>query len=115
VLTAMGSLIDNKVTLNLATLTVLQKNLQGTIFGGSNPYYDIPHLLSMYKVGKLNLDGMVTKPVPIRGDQRRLSRHAGEVQHSRNHPVHRRGPLRPSRSPPPRRPNVTSVQSAQSE
>jgi hypothetical protein len=56
----MGSLIGNTVTLNLATLIVLQKNLQGTIFGGSNPYCDIPHLLSMYKVGKLNLDGMVT-------------------------------------------------------
>ncbi|MFE3291307.1 NDMA-dependent alcohol dehydrogenase [Rhodococcus sp. NPDC059234] len=61
VLTAMGSLLDTKVTLNLSMLTLLQKNLQGTIFGGSNPHYDIPQLLSMYKVGKLNLDDMVTR------------------------------------------------------
>lgn len=60
VLTAIGSLVDTQVTLNLAMLTLLQKNIQGTIFGGGNPHYDIPKLLSMYKTGKLNLDDMVT-------------------------------------------------------
>lgn len=60
VLTAIGSLVDTRVTLNLAMLTLLQKNIQGTIFGGGNPHYDIPKLLSMYKAGKLNLDDMVT-------------------------------------------------------
>ena len=47
--------------LNLAMLTLMQKNLQGTIFGGGNPHYDIPQLLSMYKAGKLNLDDMITR------------------------------------------------------
>jgi S-(hydroxymethyl)glutathione dehydrogenase/alcohol dehydrogenase len=61
VLTAIGSLLDNQVTLNLSMLTLMQKNLQGTIFGGGNPHYDIPQLLSMYKAGKLNLDDMVTR------------------------------------------------------
>ncbi|NLU82123.1 NDMA-dependent alcohol dehydrogenase [Rhodococcus sp. HNM0569] len=61
VLTAMGSLVENKVTLNLAMLTLLQKNLQGTIFGGGNPQHDIPLLLSMYRAGKLDLDDMVTR------------------------------------------------------
>jgi S-(hydroxymethyl)glutathione dehydrogenase/alcohol dehydrogenase len=61
VLTAMGSMLENQVTLNLSMLTLLQKNLQGTIFGGGNPQYDIPQLLSMYKAGKLNLDDMVTR------------------------------------------------------
>jgi S-(hydroxymethyl)glutathione dehydrogenase / alcohol dehydrogenase len=61
VLTAIGSLMDNEVNLNLAMLTLMQKNLQGTIFGGGNPHYDIPQLLSMYKAGKLNLDDMVTR------------------------------------------------------
>lgn len=60
VLTAIGSLVDTQVTLNLAMLTLLQKNIQGTIFGGGNPHYDIPKLLSMFKAGKLNLDDMVT-------------------------------------------------------
>ncbi|HET9876561.1 MAG TPA: NDMA-dependent alcohol dehydrogenase, partial [Mycobacterium sp.] len=61
VLTAMGNMAETQVTLNLALLTLLQKNLQGTIFGGGNPQYDIPQLLSMYQAGKLNLDDMVTR------------------------------------------------------
>lgn len=60
VLTAVGNLLDTEVSLNLAMLTLMQKGLQGTIFGGGNPQYDIPHLLSMYKVGKLNIDDMIT-------------------------------------------------------
>lgn len=61
VLTAMAkSILDTDVTLNLSMLTLMQKNLQGTIFGSGNPHFDIPQLLSMYKVGKLNLDDMVT-------------------------------------------------------
>jgi len=61
VLTAIGSLLDTNVQLNLAMLTLMQKNLQGTIFGGGNPHFDIPQLLSMYKAGKLNLDDMITR------------------------------------------------------
>jgi S-(hydroxymethyl)glutathione dehydrogenase/alcohol dehydrogenase len=61
VMTAMGSLMENQVTLNLSLLTLMQKNLQGTLFGGGNPHYDIPKLLSMYKAGKLNLDDMITR------------------------------------------------------
>lgn len=61
VLTAVGSMLDTQVTLNLSMLTLLQKNLQGTLFGGANPYHDIPLLLTMYKAGKLNLDDMVTR------------------------------------------------------
>ncbi|MGV0634387.1 NDMA-dependent alcohol dehydrogenase [Mycolicibacillus trivialis] len=61
VLTAMGSMMENQVTLNLSMLTLLQKNLQGTIFGGGNPQYDIPQLLSYYQAGKLNIDDMITR------------------------------------------------------
>ncbi|MFN3005255.1 NDMA-dependent alcohol dehydrogenase [Mycolicibacterium wolinskyi] len=61
VVTAIGSLLDTSANINLAMLTLMQKNLQGTIFGGGNPHFDIPQLLSMYKAGKLNLDDMVTR------------------------------------------------------
>ncbi|HQV20165.1 MAG TPA: zinc-binding dehydrogenase, partial [Gordonia sp. (in: high G+C Gram-positive bacteria)] len=61
VLTGMGSMMDSEVTLNLAMLTLLQKNLQGSIFGGANPKLDIPQLLSMYKMGKLNIEDMITR------------------------------------------------------
>ncbi len=61
VITAIGSMLDTQVNLNLSMLTLLQKNLQGTIFGGGNPHFDIPQLLSMYQAGRLNLDDMVTR------------------------------------------------------
>lgn len=61
VVTAVGSMSALDVKLNLSMLTLLQKNLQGSIFGGCNPHYDIPLLLSMYKAGHLNLDDMVTR------------------------------------------------------
>ncbi len=47
--------------LGVAGLTLLQKKLQGSIFGHGNPQYDIPMLLSLYQAGKLNLDDMVTR------------------------------------------------------
>lgn len=61
VMTAMGSVLDTEVTLNLAGLTLMQKNLQGSIFGGGNPQFDIPELLTLYQLGILNLDDMVTR------------------------------------------------------
>ncbi|MGA8332656.1 MAG: NDMA-dependent alcohol dehydrogenase, partial [Mycobacterium sp.] len=61
VMTAMGSVVETDATLNLALLTLMQKRLQGSIFGGGNPQHDIPLILSMYQSGKLNLDDMVTR------------------------------------------------------
>lgn len=61
VLTAMGNVLANDTTINLAGLTLLQKSLQGSIFGGGNPQFDIPELLTLYKLGQLNLDDMVTR------------------------------------------------------
>ncbi|MDW5612176.1 MULTISPECIES: NDMA-dependent alcohol dehydrogenase [Mycolicibacterium] len=61
VVTAVANMASSEVTMNLSMLTLLQKNLQGTIFGGGNPHHDIPQLLSIYKAGRLNLDDMVTR------------------------------------------------------
>ncbi|WP_099020607.1 NDMA-dependent alcohol dehydrogenase [Mycolicibacterium palauense] len=61
VITAMGGFADTAVTLNLAGLTLMQKNLQGSLFGGGNPQFDIPELLTLYRLGELNLDDMVTR------------------------------------------------------
>jgi len=60
VVSAMGSFGDIEANLNIAMLTLLQKRLQGSLFGGGNPQFDIPELLSLYKLGDLNLDDMVT-------------------------------------------------------
>lgn len=61
VLTAMGNVLATDATLNLAGLTLLQKSLRGSIFGGGNPQHDIPELLTLYRLGLINLDDMVTR------------------------------------------------------
>ncbi|MCV7380886.1 alcohol dehydrogenase [Mycobacterium alsense] len=61
VLTSMGSVLATDVTLNLAGLSLLQKSLQGSLFGGGNPQYDIPEILELYQLGQLELDAMVTR------------------------------------------------------
>ncbi len=61
VLTGMASVMANECTLNLAGLSLLQKSLQGSIFGGGNPRHDIPAILALYQMGHLNLDDMATR------------------------------------------------------
>jgi S-(hydroxymethyl)glutathione dehydrogenase/alcohol dehydrogenase len=70
VLTGMASVMANECTLNLAGLSLLQKSLQGSIFGGGNPQHDIPAILALYQMGHINL----------------------ETKHPRHHPIHRRRP-----------------------
>lgn len=61
VLTAMGPIFNDEVKLSYSIMGLLQKTLKGTIFGGGNPHYDIPHLLSMYQANKLNIEDMITR------------------------------------------------------
>jgi len=61
IVTAMGDYRDMKVDLNLFELTLLQKRLQGAIFGGAGPRSQIPKLLDLYRAGHLRLDELVTK------------------------------------------------------
>ena len=61
VVTGMGSMTDIDVNLSLFELTLLQKRLQGAIFGGGNPRYDIPKLLGLYREGQLKLDELITQ------------------------------------------------------
>ena len=49
------------MTLSLFELTLLQKRLQGAIFGGVGPRSQIPKLLDHYRSGALKLDELVTK------------------------------------------------------
>jgi S-(hydroxymethyl)glutathione dehydrogenase/alcohol dehydrogenase len=49
------------VTLNLFNLTLLEKQLVGSIFGSANPRRDIPRLLRLYQEGKLKLDELLTR------------------------------------------------------
>lgn len=44
-----------------APFTGWQKHLQGTIFGGANPVYDIPRLLNLWRTGDLKLTELITR------------------------------------------------------
>jgi NDMA-dependent alcohol dehydrogenase len=61
VLTGLGDLTATGAPIALGDLTLMQKRLQGSLFGESNPRDDIPNLLRMYQAGKLKLDELITK------------------------------------------------------
>lgn len=65
VVAALGDVKATEVTANLAINILLQKRLQGSLFGGGDPHDDIPLLASMYLAGKLDLDGLVTREYPL--------------------------------------------------
>jgi Zn-dependent alcohol dehydrogenase len=41
-------------------LTLFQKRIQGALFGGGNPFEEIPRMIDMYRSGQLKLDELVT-------------------------------------------------------
>ncbi|MGW4568379.1 NDMA-dependent alcohol dehydrogenase [Streptomyces sp. NPDC004561] len=45
----------------LSNLTLNQKHLVGSLFGGTNGNHDVNRLLDLYRAGKLNLDDMITR------------------------------------------------------
>ncbi len=46
---------------NPGMLIGFQRRIQGAIFGGCNPLFDVPRLLSLYQSGQLKLDELVTR------------------------------------------------------
>jgi S-(hydroxymethyl)glutathione dehydrogenase/alcohol dehydrogenase len=56
---------ETKVDLSLIDLTLMEKQIVGTIFGSANPRYDIPKLLELYRHGQLDLDGLITRTYPL--------------------------------------------------
>jgi Zn-dependent alcohol dehydrogenase len=61
VVTNIHPMAELDVKLALTWLTLLEKQIVGTIFGSANMRYDIPHLLRLYDQGQLDLDSMVTQ------------------------------------------------------
>jgi S-(hydroxymethyl)glutathione dehydrogenase/alcohol dehydrogenase len=47
--------------MSLLDLTLMEKQLVGSLFGSGNPRADIPKLLGLYREGQLDLDNLVTK------------------------------------------------------
>ena len=52
---------ETDVTMNLLMLTIMEKQVVGSIFGSANIRSDIPKLLKLYRDGQLDLDSMITR------------------------------------------------------
>jgi len=60
VLVGVGKLTEN-VSVNALIFPLSGKTLCGCMFGNANPRVDFPRLLGLYRAGKLDLEGMVTR------------------------------------------------------
>ncbi|MBV9415258.1 MAG: zinc-binding dehydrogenase, partial [Solirubrobacterales bacterium] len=60
VVTAVGGEGDT-IAIHGSPVTGFHKNIQGSLFGGANPLYDMPRLLGLYKNGDLKLDELITR------------------------------------------------------
>ena len=81
VVTNIHPMAETDVTLSLTWVTLLEKQIVGTIFGSANIRYDIPHLLELYDQGQLDLDRHGHPELQARGDQPGLRRHARRQEH----------------------------------
>jgi S-(hydroxymethyl)glutathione dehydrogenase/alcohol dehydrogenase len=61
VVTAIAPIEERAANLWLFELTLWQKQLRGSLYGGLAPALMIPKLLSLYQSGQLQLDEMVTR------------------------------------------------------
>ena len=67
VVTNLHPAVETSANLSLLDLTLLEKQVVGSLFGSGNPRADIPKLLELYHRGQIDLDGLVTKTYPLEG------------------------------------------------
>ena len=60
VVTGLGNLATSTVNVPAGELTLFQKRIQGSLFGESAMFRDIPRLVGMYQNGQLKLDELIT-------------------------------------------------------
>jgi S-(hydroxymethyl)glutathione dehydrogenase/alcohol dehydrogenase len=60
VITGIAGPGKNTIQLPSFELTVMEKRIQGALFGGGNPFDEIPRMLELYRAGRLKLDELVT-------------------------------------------------------
>jgi S-(hydroxymethyl)glutathione dehydrogenase/alcohol dehydrogenase len=54
-------------SMNMLDITLMEKQVVGSLFGSGNPRADIPKLAGLYREGQLDLDGLVTRTYPLEG------------------------------------------------
>ncbi len=67
VVTNIHPAMEMTAEMNLLDVTLMEKQVVGSLFGSGNPRADIPRLLSLYREGQLDLDGLVTTTYPLDG------------------------------------------------
>ena len=77
----------SKLTVHLsgAMMTLFRKEVKGTLFGNSNPTYDIPKLLDLYRTGRHPPRRADHQDVSPGRGQRGLRRPAGRQERPRDH------------------------------
>jgi alcohol dehydrogenase (nicotinoprotein) len=60
VLTGLAGPASKTVQISGFELTLFEKRLQGSLFGSSNPFDDIPRILGLYRAGKIKLAELIT-------------------------------------------------------
>jgi S-(hydroxymethyl)glutathione dehydrogenase/alcohol dehydrogenase len=61
VITNIHPAAEMTANVSLLDMTLMEKQVVGSLFGSGNPRYDIPKLLGLWREGQLDLDGLVTK------------------------------------------------------
>ncbi|MER6073993.1 NDMA-dependent alcohol dehydrogenase [Streptomyces sp. NPDC001817] len=61
VVTGLANMEHLTVHVSGAELTLWEKTIKGSLFGSSNPQYDIVKLLGLYQAGQLRLDELITR------------------------------------------------------
>ena len=67
VITNLHPALETTANISLLDLTLMEKQVVGSLFGSGNPRADIPKLLELYHRGQVDLDGLVTKTYPLEG------------------------------------------------
>jgi NDMA-dependent alcohol dehydrogenase len=60
-ITGLAPVNEQTIELPSGMLTLYEKKIQGALFGSSNPVYDIPRLLGLYRKGDVKLDELITR------------------------------------------------------
>ena len=61
VVTGLGDLASNNIQLNSSMLTLMEKRIQGSLFGSGDPFHDITRMVELYQSGDLKLDELITQ------------------------------------------------------
>jgi len=65
VVTNIHPAMEMTAEMSLLDMTLMEKQVVGSLFGSGNPRADIPRLVGLSREGQLDLDGLVTNTYPL--------------------------------------------------